>query len=210
MQKSEQHFTIEELAELVDLPVRTIRYYISEDLLPGPEGRGKAAIYGEEHLLRLRLIRLLSRQRVPVVEMRNVLARLSLDEVRALLAEEQQRAAQLEQAASEPPPEEYVATLLRNARAARQTYPAAPVVPEQERSGRVREVPAPAPSAPGQVPFPAVPLPGVPARDLWRRWELAPGIELHVRADAEQRHRGLLERLLRAAGKVYHRLNENM
>ena len=51
---------IEELADLVGVPVRTVRYYIAEGLLPGPGTRGKGTVYGEEHLLRLRLIRLLA------------------------------------------------------------------------------------------------------------------------------------------------------
>jgi len=37
----------------------------------------------------------------------------------------------------------------------------------------------------------------------WQRWELAPGIELHVRADNEDQQRQLLERLFQAAGKCY-------
>src|ERR1700749_2322863 len=87
MQKEE--LTIEELAERVGVPVRTVRFYITEGLVPGPEGRGKAATYGEDQLLRLRLVRRLSDRRVPLVEIRAILAPLSLDEVRTLLGEEQ-------------------------------------------------------------------------------------------------------------------------
>src|SRR5690242_10862011 len=57
MLENEQTYTIEELAEQVGTPVRTIRFYIAEGLLSGPGTRGKAASYSGEHLLRLRLIR---------------------------------------------------------------------------------------------------------------------------------------------------------
>jgi DNA-binding transcriptional MerR regulator len=196
MEDRENHYSIEELAELVNLPIRTIRYYISEGLLPGPGARGKAAIYGEEHLLRLRLIRLLSRQYVPLVEMRNRLIPLSIGEIRALLAEEEEHVARLEQAAP-PPPEGYVATLLRKARAEQQGLPSH--MPGQSGSKKVSEA---APASPTGHPTP------VPESELWQRWELAPGVELHVRADSESQHRNLLERLFQIAGKRYPLINK--
>jgi len=189
MEDRENHYSIEELAELVNLPVRTIRYYISEGLLPGPGARGKAAIYGEEHLLRLRLIRLLSRQYVPLVEMRNRLIPLSFDEIRALLAEEEEHVTRLEQTAPLPA-EGYVATLLRKARAEQQGLPSH--MPGQSASKKVV-----APVSPMGHPAPG------PESELWQRWELTPGVELHVRADSESHHHSLLERLFQVAGKRY-------
>jgi Ca-activated chloride channel family protein len=197
MEESENHYSIEELAELVDLPIRTIRYYISEGLLPGPGARGKAAVYGEEHLLRLRLIRLLSRQYVPLVEMRNRLLPLSLDEIRALLTEEEAHVTRLEQAAPSPR-EGYVATLLRKARTERQEPPSPPLpyAPAPGQAGRKKVAEAP------PAPLASTPMP-VPAAGQWQRWELAPGVELHVRADSEVQQRPLLERLFQAAHKHY-------
>src|SRR5579859_5253263 len=114
MQGNTSHFTIEELAERVAIPIRTVRYYISEGLLPGPAGRGKAASYGEEHLQRLRLIRLLSNQHRPLAEIHQLLHRLSLPEIRALLVDEEQRAKELGSTDQQQPPQQYVATLLKN------------------------------------------------------------------------------------------------
>src|SRR5215210_5590262 len=87
--------SIEELAAHASVRVRTIRFYVAEGLLPGPGARGRAAAYGEEHLLRLRLIRRLAERHVPLAEMRGRLAGLSLDEVRTLLDEEDRAAAAL-------------------------------------------------------------------------------------------------------------------
>src|SRR6185312_388637 len=98
MQEDTSHFTIEELAEQVNVPVRTVRYYITEGLLPGPEGRGKATTYSAEHLQRLRLIRLLSNQHRPLAEIHQLLSRRSWAEIRTLLAEEEQRVKELESA----------------------------------------------------------------------------------------------------------------
>lgn len=52
-----QSYSLHELAQQVGLKPRTVRSWIHKDLLPGPGARGPGAQYGEEHLLRLRLIR---------------------------------------------------------------------------------------------------------------------------------------------------------
>src|SRR5215469_2099088 len=120
MLENEQTFTIEELAERVGTPVRTIRFYIAGGLLSGPGARGKAASYSGEHVLRLRLIRRLSEQRVPLAEMRELLSRLSPEDEQALLEEEEERALQRERAAQAPSPKEYLGALLQKAQRARQ------------------------------------------------------------------------------------------
>src|SRR5947209_13631128 len=150
MQEDTSHLTIEELAERVDIPVRTVRYYIAEGLLPGPEGRGKATTYGDEHLHRLRLIRLLSSQHRPLAEIHQLLNRLSLAEVRTLLAEEEQRARELEPGGQPTPPQEYIAILLKNAQASRLATSPVPAV----RS---------APAVPQVSPAPQMPAPSQPA-----------------------------------------------
>ena len=49
--------SLQALALEAGLPPRTIRYYISRGLLPGPRVAGRGASYGPEHLERLREIR---------------------------------------------------------------------------------------------------------------------------------------------------------
>ncbi len=48
--------TVDELAARSELPVRTIREYQSDGLLPPPQRRGRVGIYGTSHLRRLELI----------------------------------------------------------------------------------------------------------------------------------------------------------
>lgn len=180
-------YSIEELADAAGVPVRTVRFYITESLLPGPGMRGKAATYRLEHLARLRLIRLLVRQRLPLAEIRDVLARLSDSEVAALLAREEQRAETLERSARTKSPQEYIAALLENARAARTdpasatapTFRVGPPSPYGKRSARNTQLP-------GQ-------------EEPWYRVELAPGVELHVSAAARKRYAALIERLREVA-----------
>ncbi len=43
-------YTLQELGELSELPVRTIRYYIQAGLVPRPEGARKTPEYSDRHL----------------------------------------------------------------------------------------------------------------------------------------------------------------
>ncbi|MGH2514874.1 MAG: MerR family transcriptional regulator [Ktedonobacterales bacterium] len=184
--------SIEELAEATSVPVRTVRFYITEGLLPGPGSRGKAASYRQEHLARLRLIRLLVRQRLPLAEIGAVLARVSDAEVGDLLAREEQRAATLDQSAEATAPQAYIAALLENARAARADamVTKAPTFRSRPRS------PYGVRSRSGTEP---------PGRDeLWHRIQLAPGVELQVSAAARGRYTALIERLRQVAEEEIH------
>ena len=183
--------TIEELSTAVDLPVRTIRYYIAEGLIAGPGGRGKAALYGDDQLARLRLIRRLSTERLPLAEIKQRLTGLTTDDVTALLREEESRSTEIQLARGRLRRREYIAALLRNARAAREEP--APRAPSYSVHG------APVPHR-AILESPPDFAPSEPARSTWEHWELAPGIVLHIRADARQPYRDLIDRLLREAG----------
>jgi DNA-binding transcriptional MerR regulator len=204
MNDRELRLSIGELAGEVELPVRTVRFYIAEGLIPGPGARGKGAAYGDAHLLRLRLVRRLVAQRVPLTEIRERVGRLALDEVRVLLDETASREASLQTAAQSPSPREYVSELLNRARAV-PPPPAAPVflAPTIAPSATPplaisHEPPAPCYSA---VPPNRQAEPTAPPAEAWQRWELVPGVELHVRAELVIRYRDLIERVINAARK---------
>jgi DNA-binding transcriptional MerR regulator len=78
-------YSVKELAMRAGVTPRTIHYYVGEGLLPPPEGGGPASAYGEDHLLRLQLIRRLKDEYLPLAEIRRRLAGLGRDELRALL-----------------------------------------------------------------------------------------------------------------------------
>ena len=69
-------YLLSELCALVDLPVRTVRYYVQQGLVDRPQGETRAARYGERQLEQLRLIK------------KWTTAGLSLDRVRELLSGE--------------------------------------------------------------------------------------------------------------------------
>ena len=69
---TERTYSMNELVQLTGFDARTIRYYISQGLLPKPLKRGRGADYGEIHLDRLKLISVLK-------------GNLKLDEIQARL-----------------------------------------------------------------------------------------------------------------------------
>ena len=73
--------SIGELAERTGVTRRTIRYYVEIGLLPPPSGAGKAAMYGEERLERLDLIKKLQSIRLSLEEIREQLAGRRRDKV---------------------------------------------------------------------------------------------------------------------------------
>lgn len=80
-----QQMQIGELADRTGVSTRTIRYYIQEGLLPAPETQGKYTTYDEEYVYRLELIQLLKDAYLPLKEIRDKIAGLSLSEVRGLI-----------------------------------------------------------------------------------------------------------------------------
>lgn len=183
--------SIEALADRAGVSVRTVRYYISQGLLPGPANRGKYASYDVDHLARLQLIRRLVDQRVPLADLRERLVHLTPDEVRTLLREEDRRSRALEQTRKTASPREYVSGLLARARAA----PAPAPPPSQHPPVQ----PLLAPASPALRAAKPAPQSSILQPELVQRWELAPGVELLVRPEAARQHAHLIERLLESA-----------
>jgi DNA-binding transcriptional MerR regulator len=173
---AEPLLTIDELAVRAGVPVRTVRFYIAEGLLPGASTRGKGASYTQEHLDRLQLIRLLVARHLPLAEVRELVTRLPPGEARDVIQEEQERTEEVAAQAGKPTsPKEYLSALLDQARG----YPSQGIATGGVQGSLRRE--------------PALP---------WHRWEVAPGIELQVRADVAQAEQEVIERVLAAIRDV--------
>jgi DNA-binding transcriptional MerR regulator len=85
----EKSYTIGELAQAAEVTIRTIRYYVAEELLPPPESGGRAATYSDKHIARLNLIKILKDEFLPLHEIRALLSGLDDQAVAELLQEKQ-------------------------------------------------------------------------------------------------------------------------
>ncbi len=84
----ERELTLAELAEVVDIQPRTIRSYIGQDLLRGPEVGGRGARYTDYHVTRLQAIRALKDFRgLPLAEVRRRLLSMTGPELASLASE---------------------------------------------------------------------------------------------------------------------------
>ncbi len=77
-------YKLDELAREADVAPRTVRYYVQRGLLPAPAFRGKDTTYNHEHLLRLRAIKRLQQEAMPLDAIQARLALLSLAEIERL------------------------------------------------------------------------------------------------------------------------------
>jgi DNA-binding transcriptional MerR regulator len=80
-------YSLNELTQATGVTPRTVRYYVSEGLLPPPVAAGPRSHYTESHLQRLRLIGHLKDAYLPLREIRRRLQALSDDDVAGAIAE---------------------------------------------------------------------------------------------------------------------------
>ncbi len=72
-------YTVDELAAVTGLTVRTTRYYAGLGLLPAPSRRGRMAYYTRAHRARLELIRALQDHGFTLAAIEKYLGRVPLD-----------------------------------------------------------------------------------------------------------------------------------
>jgi DNA-binding transcriptional MerR regulator len=86
----DERYSLQELADAAGVSTRTVRYYITEGLLPPPVQAGARSFYTRHQLDRLLLIGLLKDAFLPLKEIRRRLAALTDDELRQALDEAEQ------------------------------------------------------------------------------------------------------------------------
>jgi DNA-binding transcriptional MerR regulator len=78
-ESTEELFTVDELAVVTGMTVRTTRYYAGLGLLPPPMRRGRMAYYSAQHRARLELIRALQDHGFTLAAIEKYLARIPAD-----------------------------------------------------------------------------------------------------------------------------------
>ena len=180
----EQEHSLQDLADLTGVTPRTIRFYVAQGLLPSPSRLGPGAPYGSGHLARLRLIRQLQREHLPLAEIRVRLE--SLDDAAVIAIVEGPGTPPMPGSATD-----YIRGVLARSRVS--DVPAA--------YGRAAPAPLMAPAMPAmrEVPTPE----SLPAdRSQWDRVVLVPDVELHVRRPLTRHLNKRVERLIAIAREL--------
>ena len=81
---NKKNYSITELEKQTGLTRRTIHYYTKEKLIPPPDGIGGGAKYGEEHLLRLQLIKEMQKSHLKLSGIREALDAMNISEMNQL------------------------------------------------------------------------------------------------------------------------------
>jgi DNA-binding transcriptional MerR regulator len=198
-------YTIAELADLAGVTPRTIRYYLAQGLLPSAGQTGPGTRYSESHLARLRVIRNLQTEHLPLAEIRRRLADLDDDQIVALAGQD------------EPPPPsdsalDYVRSLLRETPAPYgQPLRQARASMAMPAFDQVTFEPAAMASAPPSIPAPtsaerlgeshhSTAKPG--ERSQWERIVLATDVELHIRRPLGRTQNKRVDRLVTIAREL--------
>ena len=177
-----REYSIGELAEEAGVSTRTIRYYVSEGLLPPPVGAGPNSRYTDAHLRQLGIIGRLKEQYLPLREIR-----------RRLIGHGDIPAAP----AAAPPSSEYHGPSRRDREIAeyRELSRSMPSSAAHFVSGS-----RPAP----ELPRPAIAEPtATPEREqAWRRVSISDEAELLITEDQYRRHQDKIDWLIQWAKRV--------
>jgi len=179
---------LNDLCRQGDVTARTVRYYVQQGLLPSP-GLGTGARYGPGHLARLRLIRRLQRDHLPLAEIRRRLEGLDDEAIQARL--------------ETPPPGEAAGT--NSAVDYVRSALGGPAPDTPEVLGR-RAPPLPSPAAPVKASSPTpsrLARPAAADRAQWERIAMTPDVEIHVRRPLSREDNRRLEKLLEEARALF-------
>jgi DNA-binding transcriptional MerR regulator len=73
-QQFEPRFSLQELTEATGVSERTVRYYISEGVIPASRGKGRSAFYTSAHVEALTRVRDLKQLNLSISEIRQAMA----------------------------------------------------------------------------------------------------------------------------------------
>ncbi len=171
-------YTLTDLAKLADVTPRTIRYYITQGLLPSPGQQGPSTRYDDSHLELLRVIKKLQNAHLPLAEIRARLRSISDDEMATI--------------ASSPDFEnlpdsavDYIRRVMGEGR------PAASEPPPMSLRAFAPGTSSPVVSEPEAQ------------RSQWERIPLDPDVELHIRRPLTRQHNKRVEHLIRIARQLF-------
>lgn len=142
---------------------RTIRYYLTEGLVPPADDKqGTASVFGYRHLLQLLVVKKLQSQHLPIRQIRELVDGRTERELERLLGTDGSTAVKNEAMS-------YLEKLLT-----RPTLPQSPQPPQAVRQALSMDAPSSS-----MQPAPQSPQTSV-GSGTWARIEIEPGLELHV------------------------------
>jgi DNA-binding transcriptional MerR regulator len=203
-----ENLSIEDLEKHSGLSTRTLHYYMSKELLPGPETRGKNASYTQEHLDRLDLILILKELRLSLDEIKALLDQLTPEEICQYRDHQENLLDRIKQNApggkgeGQDRQQSSALDYLKGLEEMQSTQKIASEIHESKV----------APDMLFQESHTDIFLNNTSIRinlsgDLWRRVVLGDGIELHIRQSGDEQNRYYVDRLIKFARSLMNQKN---
>jgi DNA-binding transcriptional MerR regulator len=174
----ESRYDLKTLCVEAEVTPRTVHYYIQAGLLRPTGMPGPGARYDQGHLSRLRLIKLLQKEHLPLAEIRKRLELLNDEEVEAVLSEYRPQNMSSRSTATD-----YIRSVLGGKR--HEQPPRAVYAAEIAKPSALQTV-----------------QPG-PDRSQWERIALATDVELHIRRPLSREQNRQVDRLILFARELF-------
>lgn len=203
-----EDLTLEDLATRSNLTLRTLRFYIQEGILPGPDTHGKNARYSREHLDRLELIQRLKDLRLPLQEIKQILDNSTPEEISKVrqyqdllqLTARQPRSNKSNKVASANTPSDAL-DYIRSLELGRQNVR----VLMESKVDFMNSMPAPMELSKQKNLLADQTSPG---EETWTRITLADGIELDIRSPRGKEERQKITKLIALARSMFRNQNK--
>ncbi len=175
-------YDLKELCAEAGVTARTVHFYIQQGLLPPAGSLGPGARYDQGHVARLKLIKLLQKEHLPLSEIRLQLESLDDAKVLALVSEH---------SSFRQPDKSSAVDYIRSVLTGTRRLPPRPVAGNLFRS----QIAAP----PFEDRNAAYSTPRSTERSQWERIVLAPDVELHIRRPLSRSQNRKIEALIQHA-----------
>lgn len=192
--------SLDELCDLAGVTVRTVRYYISEGLLPPPRGHGTTAHYVREHLDRLTVIGLMKERFLPLKEIRRTLDQMSDREIAEAAAPVKQSHGAAIKSIRTPHRDGSPELAVRESVVSYAMPPPTEFPQESSAADYIAEVLEHRPSRAHPASHRPAPQPG--SALAWRRLAISDDAELLIEEGAYQRRREQIESLVAWAQRI--------
>jgi DNA-binding transcriptional MerR regulator len=181
-----EEYLIGELANKTGVSVRTIRFYISEGLLPSPETRGRYTVYDEEYINRIELIKRLKEAFLPIKEIRVMLETKSKVEIDEFLSHYEDTRSPEHSAL------DYIAGIMETK----------PVYSERPPNIQFQSPPTELRTNRSAMPA-ARPIADIEGDDNWKRFKIISGFELHITEKIFEQYKREINQLIEKARTIF-------
>lgn len=204
-----EEFTLEDLENMSGLTMRTLRYYIQEGLLPGPDTRGKYARYSQSHLDTIRFIERLKLLNMPLKQIRHLLETMSSEDIERIIQSEPVK--DLIKSSPSFLDKEEKGKKNEEKRSSALDYIHSLESPQEKYYFKESIKNNYLPPAPAQIPAPGLATTeNKQAKDgeTWQRIQLADGLELQVRQPISKEKERIVNELIEISGKLLRKINQ--